>query len=339
MTDISCLIVCPHHFSFRHTEVASKENNPYLCRCARQLTQDLAHAQRANMHLRYKKILTYLVVFASTLLLAWILPNRHLPMWQWWLEAIVYSGLFALLVWLSCRLVRSGRGAGETAITALFLLFFLPRGGGLVNLSIESVTYLASQCMVPFFIGQYMRIRRRDYGHIYVLMILMGIFCSYTHDGIAIPLCGGFLWMSWLTREEFFKRACWPMVIGFCIGTGLCLWQALSTGRIVFPSGLDQTISQTTLALQTLWDTKIFLLSLFLTAWLTVNRWGRQLLLHVFRQQMLLSLCTLFSLFTMPFAPLGLEQAVDGVCFFCLFWTLLLLRQLADRYYYKPQSK
>ena len=167
----------------------------------------------------------------------------------------------------------------------------------------------------------------------------MGIFCSYTHDGIAIPLCGGFLWMSWLTREEFFKRACWPMVIGFCIGTGLCLWQALSTGRIVFPSGLDQTISQTTLALQTLWDTKIFLLSLFLTAWLTVNRWGRQLLLHVFRQQMLLSLCTLFSLFTMPFAPLGLEQAVDGVCFFCLFWTLLLLRQLADRYYYKPQSK
>ncbi|MDY3892081.1 MAG: hypothetical protein SOZ26_06100, partial [Bacteroidaceae bacterium] len=210
--------------------------------------------------MRYKKILTYLVVFASTLLLAWILPNRHLPMWQWWLEAIVYSGLFALLVWLSCRLVRSGRGAGETAITALFLLFFLPRGGGLVNLSIESVTYLASQCMVPFFIGQYMRIRRRDYGHIYVLMILMGIFCSYTHDGIAIPLCGGFLWMSWLTREEFFKRACWPMVIGFCIGTGLCLWQALSTGRIVFPSGLDQTISQTTLALQTLWDTKIFLL-------------------------------------------------------------------------------
>ena len=138
------------------------------------------------MHLRYKKILTYLVVFASTLLLAWILPNRHLPMWQWWLEAIVYSGLFALLVWLSCRLVRSGRGAGETAITALFLLFFLPRGGGLVNLSIESVTYLASQCMVPFFIGQYMRIRRRDYGHIYVLMILMGIFCSYTHDAMDV---------------------------------------------------------------------------------------------------------------------------------------------------------
>lgn len=307
-----------------------------MCKALAKVQADV---HRTCMHPRYKKIFTYLVVFASTLMLAWVLPNRHLPMWQWWAEAIAYSGLFALLVWLSCRLLRSGRSAGETALTALFLLFFLPRGGGLVNLSMDSVTYLASQCMVPFFIGQYVRIRRRDYGHIYALMILMGIFCSYTHDGIAIPLCGGFLWMSWLTREQFFKRACWPMVIGFCIGTGLCVWQALSSGRLVLPIGLDQTISQTTRALQTLWDTKIFLLSLVLTAWLTVNRWGRQLLLRVLREQMLLSLCALFSLFTMPFAPLGLDQAVEGVCFFCLYWTLLLLRQLADRYYYKFPSQ
>ena len=105
------------------------------------------------------------------------------------------------------------------------------------------------------------------------------------------------------------------------------------------PTGLSQTISQTTLALQTLWDTKVFLLALGLTTWLAVNRWGRSLLLRVLRRHMLLSLCTLFSLCTLPFAPLGLDKAAEGVCFFCLIWTLLILRQLADKFYYKSTSK
>ena len=287
------------------------------------------------MHTDYKKILTYVAVFAATALLAWVLPHRHMLMWRLWALILTYSGLFTLLVWLSCRLVRSGRNAGETAVTALFLLFFLPRGGGLLRLDADSVVYLASQCMVPFFIGQYMRIRRRDYGHIYALMLLMGIFCSYTHDGIAIPLCGGFLWMSWLTRSHFFQRACWPMVIGFSIGTGLCVWQALSAGDFAPPTDLSQTISRTALVLQTLWDTKVFLLSLALTMWLAVNHWGRHLLVRVLRRHMLLSLCTLFSLFTLPFAPLGLDKAAEGVCFFCLYWSLLLVKPLAGRYYHK----
>lgn len=291
-----------------------------------------------DMHIDYKKALTYMAVFAATSLLAWLLPHRHMALWRLWVVIASYSGLFTLLVWLTCRLVRSGRNAGETAVTALFLLLFLPRGGGFLSLDARSVAHLASQCMVPFFIGQYMRIRRRDYGHIYALMLLMGVFCSYTHDGIAIPLCGGFLCMSWLTRGHFFQRACWPMVIGFCIGTGLCVWQALSAGRFSPPSDLSQTLSQTALVLQTLWDTKVFLLGLALTTWLAVHRWGRRLLVRVLRRHILLSLCTLFSLCTLPFAPLGLDKAAEGVCFFCLYWTLLLLRQLADLYYYNHHN-
>lgn len=287
------------------------------------------------MHTDYKKILAYASVFACTFLLAWLLPHRHMVMWRLWVLLLSYASLFTLLVWLSCRLTRAGGRAWGIALTAFFLLFFLPRGTGLLRIDVDSVQYLASQCMVPFFIGQYVRIRRRDYGHIYALMLLMGIFCSYTHDGIAIPLCGGFLWMSWLTRSHFFQRACWPMVIGFCIGTGLCVWQALSTGRFVPPSDLSQTFSRTTLVLHTLWDTKIFLLALSLTMWLAVHHWGRRMLVRTLRRHLLLSLCTLFSLFTLPFAPLGLDKAEEGVCFFCLFWALLLSRQLADKYYYK----
>ena len=230
------------------------------------------------MHTDYRKIFTYVAVFAVTALLAWVLPHRHMLMWRLWAVVLSYASLFTLLVWLCCRLVRSGRRPEEIAL-------------------------------------------------------------SYTHDGIAIPLCGGFLWMSWLTRSHFFQRACWPMVIGFCIGTGLCVGQALTSGRFVPPTGLSQTISQTTLALQTLWDTKVFLLALGLTTWLAVNRWGRRLLLRVLRRHMLLSLCTLFSLCTLPFAPLGLDKAAEGVCFFCLIWTLLILRQLADKFYYKSTSK
>lgn len=304
----------------------------YLCLCS--AAEMFFSCGSSFMH-KYKKYITYAVIFGITLFMEWLLPHCHMAMWRLWVLLISYSLLFTLLVWLSCRLIRIDGRSMEISLTAVFLFLFLPRGSGLLNLDIDSVASLASQCMVPFFIGQYMRIRRRDYGHIYALMLLMGIFCSYTHDGIAIPLCASFLWMSWLTRRYFFQRACWPMVIGFCLGTGLCIWQALSTGVMNSPLVFGDTLSQTTLALQTLWDTKIFLLAAVLTTWLGVNRWGRCILARTLRRHMLLSFCALFSLCTLPFAPLGLDKAAEGVCFFCLFWTLLLLRQLANKYYYK----
>ncbi len=281
-----------------------------------------------------RRIITYIGVFVLMIFLLVFLPGIE----SFDAQTCAYMGLsallFVLLVFLSCRLVGTGFRPEGIICTALFLLFFLPGVDKFFSRDIRALIELGSQCIVPFFISQYHNVSRKSFSRIYVLMLLMGIFCSYTHDGITIPLCAGFLWMSLLNRSRFFRTACWPMVIGFLIGTGLSIWNAHHQGTSATPSDLKETISQTTQALLTLWYTKIFLLSVGLTAYLSVSRWGRRILLSNFQQHTLLSCCAMFSYCTLPFAPLGLENAVTGVCFFCMLWTLLLVKALANKFYY-----
>jgi hypothetical protein len=284
--------------------------------------------------MKKKIIATYLGILGVMMFLLAVLPFQHAITPTDRLLVFVSALLFTLLVWLSTRLIGTGQKVESVVFTALFILFFYPDITNFLSCDLEAVISLSSQCIVPFFIGQYNRVSQRNFQRIYVLMLLMGIFCSYTHDGITIPLCAGFLWLSFLNRDRFFRTACWPMVIGFVIGTGLSIWKAHRTGVSSVPSNLAGTISQTSTALQILWNAKVFLLSVGLTAWLSVSRWGRQMLLANFREHTLLACCAMFSYCTLPFAPLGLENAVAGVCFFCMFWVLILVKSLTDKFYY-----
>ena len=285
--------------------------------------------------MKKKIIATYLGLLAVMIFLLTVLPFQNAILWQERLLVFLSAFLFTLLVWLSTRLIGTGQKAESVVFTAVFILFFYPGITNFLSCDLEAVINLSSQCIAPFFIGQYNRTSRRGFSRIYVLMLLMGIFCSYTHDGITIPLCAGFLWLSFLNRDRFFRSACWPMVIGFVIGTGLSVWHAWREGRNDTPSDLAGTISQTSTALQILWDTKIFLLSVGLTTWLSVSHWGRRMLIACFREHTLLASCSMFSYCTLPFAPLGLENAVTGVCFFCMFWVLILVKALTANFYYK----
>ena len=285
-----------------------------------------------------KILATYAGILIAMVCLLTVLPFQHAIMWQDRLLVFLSALLFTLLVWLSTQLIGTGQKVESVVFTALFILFFYPGITNFLSCDLEAVINLSSQCIVPFFIGQYNRVSQRHFRRAYVLMLLMGIFCSYTHDGITIPLCAGFLWISFLNRSRFFRTACWPMVIGFVIGTGLSIWKAHRTGISSLPSDLAGTISQTSTALQILWDAKVFLLSVGLTAWLSVSRWGRQMLLANFREHTLLACCAMFSYCTLPFAPLGLENAVAGVCFFCMFWVLILVKSLTDKFYYRRKQ-
>ena len=285
-----------------------------------------------------KILATYAGILIAMVCLLAVLPFQHAITPTDRLLVFVSALLFTLLVWLSTKLIGTGQKVESVVFTALFILFFYPDITNFLSCDLEAVISLSSQCIVPFFIGQYNRVSQRNFQRIYVLMLLMGIFCSYTHDGITIPLCAGFLWLSFLNRDRFFRTACWPMVIGFVIGTGLSIWKAHRTGVSSVPSNLAGTISQTSTALQILWNAKVFLLSVGLTAWLSVSRWGRQMLLANFREHTLLACCAMFSYCTLPFAPLGLENAVAGVCFFCMFWVLILVKSLTDKFYYRQKQ-
>lgn len=239
--------------------------------------------------------------------------------------------LFTLFVWLTARLARTDRTIVGILGTALFLFFFCPGGDLFFECDEAALTELASQCIVPFFISQYNRVSQRDFHRWYLLMLLMGIFCSFTHNGITIPLCCAFVWLAFQRRERFFRQACWPMVIGVIIGTGLSLHQRWgdSLTATVDP---EVMFSVTSIALRTLWETKVFVLSLALTGYLLSTRQGRKDILYIFRRHYVLTLCCLFSLFTLPFAPLGIKNAVTGVCFFSMFWLLFLCQHLIAKY-------
>lgn len=260
--------------------------------------------------------------------------------WEPWLINTCTTLLFLLLVHLTARLAHTDRTGTGILLTAFFLLLFYPGVDNFFMRDEEGLLSLGSQCIVPFFIGQYNRLRRKDFTYWYVLMLLMGTFCSYTHNGVTLPLCAGFLWVSLRHLKGFFRMACWPMVIGFVLGTSLSLLTTSTPSPLhhpgeSFPSTLQHIPLNTWHILCLLWDTKVFVAAVCTTAYLFHHRTGRRLLQRVARRNYPLTVCLVFSLVFMPLAPLGIDNAVHGVCFFCMFWMMFLARALAAHYFDK----
>lgn len=267
---------------------------------------------------------------------------RHLPaqddqtLGMWVFDAII-TLMFVLLVFLTARLARMNRTGMGVLLTAMFILLFNPSIEDIFSRDAVALISLGSQCIVPFFMGQYTRIRRKDFNRWYVLMLLMGIFCSYTHNGLAIPMCFTFLWLSFRHFRGFFSRACWPMVVGFAIGTTMSILvhsDMVAISELV-PHTIREMPSTTRKVLTTLWETKVFVISVGVTGYLIYSARGRKMLRHIARRHYVLCCCLVASLVSMPLAPLGIANAVEGICFFCMFWLLLIARYYVERYWGK----
>lgn len=276
------------------------------------------------------RTLIYLVIFFYVCLALVIVPKVGGFIWDPLIIVPATAALFTLLVWLVARFLGTDRTAMGVVMTAVFILIFAPGAGVFFERDEEALLELSSQCIVPFFLTQYKRISRKDFRRAYGFMLLMGIFCSFTHDGITLPLCLAFLLLAWQRRSEFFRLACWPMVIGWLIGT--ILQFATRDHLPDLTPDLKVLTSRTTQVLSLLWDAKIFVFALVLTFWLSTTSWGRTDLWRTFRRQRLIAYSLLFALSCVPFAPLGIDNAVTGVCFFGLLWALLLCQRLMQRY-------
>ena len=286
----------------------------------------------------YKCVLSYLGIGLAFLLLLSLHEREESYLWNPWCINLITTLLYVLFVWLTARLAKTDHTVPGIWLTGLYILFFCPGADKFLLGDEEGLMELASECIVPFFMGQYTRIRRKDFHYWYFLMLLMGIFCSYTHNGVTIPLCITFLWLSFRHLKGFFRMACWPMVIGFAIGTMLSILYRdpiESTGDAFLPATLSYLSGNTITILRTLWDTKVFVLTVTGTGYLLYGKKGRQMLLRITRRHYALSLCAIVSLITVPLAPLGIDNAVHGVCFFSMYWLLFLTKYMAERYWHK----
>ena len=277
------------------------------------------------------KTLTYLFISLLTAVIMAFMPMAGGSVWDPRIIVPLTAAMFTLLVWLVARFIGTDRAPLEILITAGFLLLFAPGSHLYFSRDEDAIIELSSQCIVPFFLTQYKRISRKDFKKAYGFMLLMGIFCSFTHDGIPLPLSLAFLLQAWQRRNEFFRLACWPMVIGWLVGTVLQF-----TTRDHLPSltpDLEGLTSRTAMVLGLLWDTKIFVVAVALSFWMSTTAWGRAELRRMLRRQRLIAYSLLFALSCVPFAPLGIENAVTGVCFFGMLWALLLCQGLERRFY------
>lgn len=279
----------------------------------------------------YTQCIAYSIIFLSVWGGLSAFPLGHSSLWELWIINLFTAVLFTLLSFLTAKLARTNRTIAGIIATALFILFFCPRETLFFEQSEASLAELSSQCIVPFFISQYNRVSQKDFHRWYLLMLLMGIFCSYTHNGITIPLCCTFIWLAFQRRERFFRQACWPMVIGVIIGTGLSIW-SIRNESLSMVTSLTVITSVTSIALKTLWETKIFVISILLTIYFSATRQRRKIMLYTFRRHYVLTLCCLFSLITLSFAPLGIQNAITGVSFFSMFWVLFLCQHLSEIY-------
>jgi len=276
------------------------------------------------------RTITYLFIFLFVALMLVVVPKVGGYMWDPRIIIPLTAALFTLLVWLVARFLGTDDNALELVVTAAFILLFAPGAQLFFSRDEDGLIELCSQCIVPFFLTQYTRISKKNFRKAYALMLLMGIFCSFTHDGITLPLCLAFLALAWQRRADFFRLACWPMAAGWLIGTVL---QFATRDRL--PSltpDIEALTSRTALVLGLLWDTKVFVLALGLTLWLTTVSWGRAELWRLVKRQRLITYSLVFALSLVPFAPLGIDNAVTSVCFFSMLWALLIVQRLERRY-------
>ncbi len=287
----------------------------------------------SQQSVRYGAALGLLAIAVWGCLTAW--PPLGGYVWDPLFINITSSLLFTLLVALTARLVGTSGTLSGFFGTALFLILFCPGGERFFVRDEAALQELSSQCIVPFFIMQYMRVSHRNFHKWYFMMLLMGIFCSYTHNGVTIPLCAAFVWASFVHRKNFFRRACWPMVTGFVLGTALSLWSTWAEDYDMVPPLPPILDTRWIHVLQTLWDTKIIVLGLGLKAYLITTREGRVELKYVARRHYMLSSCLLMSWLFLPFAPLGIDNAITGLCFFSMLWTMVMVKHLVLVYFHK----
>lgn len=287
----------------------------------------------------YTRAISYASMGCVLMLSLFLLPMPGGYTWNPIFINLATTLMFLLLVFLTARLAKTDRTGLGVALTGLFIFFFYPGVETFFVRDEQALMDIGSECIVPFFIGQYTRIRRKDFHRWYFMMLLMGIFCSYTHNGVTIPLCAAFLWLSFRHLKGFFHMACWPMVIGFAIGTTLSILNSSSQVITLDIEDMPDTISHmsnnTVHILAILWDTKVFVFSTIITGYLLYGPKGRRMLKHIAHRHYALTVCAICSLLSMPLAPLGIDNTVHGVCFFCMFWLLFVTKYMVERYWHK----
>ena len=286
----------------------------------------MTHLPESKSHLYklfMKAILTYIILFIILFIVLTWLPKTGGYIWQPEVINGLSAALITLLVYLVGNISDTSKSVTGILGTALFTLLFCPKSHTFYYRDELAIIELTSVCIVPFFISRYKLMESKNFRYGYFITLLMGIFCSYTHDGITIPLCFSFLLLSYVRRKRFFRLACWPMVSGFAIGTTLSLLHS-SDLRWDTISNLQVLSTQTATGFTQLWETKVFIFATLLSIYYLLSRNRRKRLWQIFRSHNLLSYCLLFSFGTVPFAPLGMDNAIQGVCFFCMFWVLFL---------------
>lgn len=274
-----------------------------------------------------KMRLTYLGVFLTIFGVLTFIPKTGGYIWQAEIINPLTAVLFTLLIWLVGRVSETTQTAWGVVCTTIFVLLFCPDSRIFFNRDETAIVELISVSIVPFFMSQYNRISSKNFKYGYFLMLLMGVFCSYTHDSITIPLCASFLTLSYVQRRRLFRLACWPMVIGFVIGTALSIIH--SEYLRYFPwNDLNALSSQTASGLSQLWETKVVMFATLLTIYFLSSRRKRKTLWRISRQHQLITYCLLYSICAVPFAPLGLDSAIEGACFFCMFWVMFLFEEV-----------
>ena len=189
-----------------------------LLRSSFNRTFNLYFQKQMKSNLFVIRVIAYSLIFSGVWGCLTLFPPKGDYMWEPLPTGVLAvinlltTILFTLFVGLTARLARTDRTVVGILLTAVFIVFFCPGEEVFFDRDEAALTELASQCIAPFFISQYMRVSHKDFHRWYLLMFLMGIFCSYTHNGITIPLCCSFVWLAFQRRDRFFRLACWPMV-------------------------------------------------------------------------------------------------------------------------------
>ena len=197
-----------------------------------------------------------------------------------------------------------------------------------------SINYLWTGVIILYFISLYSKLREKEFNVKYLPLILPGILIGWTHEGASVPLGASLFFISLYNIKSVFKKAYWPLVLGFGIG---CIVVVLSPGILSRMENKNQTIS----LIQRI---PVFLNYLYLQfrisyvllfAIVTAFVYDRKKLLFIIKENMLIVLSYIFALGSVFAGGEYSMRAIIWIEFYALLFLLLFTKYNFFRFKFK----
>ena len=155
---------------------------------------------------------------------------------------IITTFVFLVFIYTITRL-HTKANVLDILFSSIVVLLLFPAFNDTVLWMTGSINYMWSSAFVCVFLFFIIRNRETPIKPIYLVYSILCLLIGWTHEGITFPLALSLIVYMCITYKTIYKRAVFPLMMGFVIGALLCAFSPATIGRasIISDGGINSS--------------------------------------------------------------------------------------------------